>query len=202
MRDVLPLLGQSAVFPPFRNSNSNACLPTRRSRAAIRASYCRSRFGGLDFVVERARLVLLNPQRIRFRHMSWSFDRPESVPPAGNFSATWRLSGQKASRHALVASNNFLPARASQRRPVGAVLLKSWNANPLTLAEVGAGFRLAEGHINEILLSQVDNISASSNRRVQVTAVQAHRRTHVTDRSNNGAPDEPAGYRPLRRVQQ
>ena len=42
--------GRSRVFrrgalfrAPFRNSSSNACLPTRRSSAAIRASYCWSR---------------------------------------------------------------------------------------------------------------------------------------------------------------
>jgi hypothetical protein len=39
--DVGPLLAGGAFRrPPFRNSNSSACLPTSRSRAAIRASYC------------------------------------------------------------------------------------------------------------------------------------------------------------------
>jgi hypothetical protein len=38
--DVVPLLGGGALFrAPFRNSSSRACLPTSRSRAAIRASY-------------------------------------------------------------------------------------------------------------------------------------------------------------------
>src|SRR6516164_9426052 len=39
--DVVTLFGRGALFrAPFRNSSSNACLPTRRSSAAIRASYC------------------------------------------------------------------------------------------------------------------------------------------------------------------
>src|SRR5690606_38546491 len=37
---VVPLLGGGALFrAPFRDSSSRACLPTSRSRAAIRASY-------------------------------------------------------------------------------------------------------------------------------------------------------------------
>src|SRR5690606_31040740 len=41
--DILPLFGGCALFrAPFRNSSSRACLPTSRSRAAMRASYsCR-----------------------------------------------------------------------------------------------------------------------------------------------------------------
>src|SRR5262249_9732738 len=40
MTDVFALFGGGALLrAPFRNSNSNACLPTSRSRAAIRASY-------------------------------------------------------------------------------------------------------------------------------------------------------------------
>src|SRR5450432_613696 len=42
--DVVALFGRGALFTaPFRNSSSSACLPTRRSSAAIRASYCWSR---------------------------------------------------------------------------------------------------------------------------------------------------------------
>lgn len=45
----------------FRIADSSACLPRRCSRAAIRSSYCWGRFGGLNFIVESARLLLLNP---------------------------------------------------------------------------------------------------------------------------------------------
>jgi hypothetical protein len=44
MTDVLALLAWGALLrAPFRNSNSNACLPTSLSNAAIRASYCWSK---------------------------------------------------------------------------------------------------------------------------------------------------------------
>ena len=44
MTDVVAILGRGALFTaPFRNSSSSACLPTSRSSAAIRASYCCSR---------------------------------------------------------------------------------------------------------------------------------------------------------------
>ena len=40
--DVGALVRRGAFFSaPFRNSSSSACLPTSRSRAAIRASYFR-----------------------------------------------------------------------------------------------------------------------------------------------------------------
>src|SRR6516165_3607700 len=41
MTDVVALFGRGAFFTaPFRNSSSSACLPTSRSSAAMRASYC------------------------------------------------------------------------------------------------------------------------------------------------------------------
>lgn len=60
--DVIPLLGREALRrATLRKSNSSACLPTRRSRAAIRASLLLDKVCRAGVIVERAAFVLLDP---------------------------------------------------------------------------------------------------------------------------------------------
>ena len=60
--DVGALVRRGAFFSaPFRNSSSSACLPTSRSRAAIRALYCLTRSAATAPLVQRAGLEPLDP---------------------------------------------------------------------------------------------------------------------------------------------
>src|ERR1700722_20263127 len=69
--DVVALFDRGALFAaPFRNSSSNACLPTRRSSAAIRASYCWSRSAAAASSSKSPASYFCTHTRIRFRQMS------------------------------------------------------------------------------------------------------------------------------------
>jgi hypothetical protein len=58
---ILSLLGGALFRVPFRDSSSRACLPTSRSKAAIRASYSWIRSEGLRIIVKGAFLILADP---------------------------------------------------------------------------------------------------------------------------------------------
>jgi hypothetical protein len=73
---IVALFGRGAAFTvPFRNSSSNACLPTRRSSAAIRASYW-EQIGSGGILVEVAGLGLLNPDADQVPANVASFGEP------------------------------------------------------------------------------------------------------------------------------
>ena len=60
--DVGALFGRGAFFrAPFRNSSSSACLPTSRSSAAIRASYCSTRSAAAASSSNAPVSISLNP---------------------------------------------------------------------------------------------------------------------------------------------
>jgi hypothetical protein len=56
-----PITGHGGSRGPFRNSSSRACLPTNRSRAAIRGFVFLDQVGGSSIVVEGAFLVFADP---------------------------------------------------------------------------------------------------------------------------------------------
>ncbi len=132
-----PASRPECVFRAFlRDSNSSAYLPTRRSRAAIRASFCWSRFGGRNFVVESARLALLNPHADQISTHVVVLRQPRSVSPARSSSATWRLNSKLCgawprvlffeSRHArstcLILSSPRDPLRSPDKINASALL--------------------------------------------------------------------------------
>jgi hypothetical protein len=85
MTDVLALVSWGALFrAPLRNSNSNACLPTSGSSAAIRASYCWSKSAVWTSSSKAPASYFSTQTRIRLRQMSWRFESPWSVSPARN----------------------------------------------------------------------------------------------------------------------
>ena len=61
---------------PFRNSSSRACLPTKRSRAAMRASYSWIVLAASASSSKAPASYLSTQIRIRFRDRSWRRTRP------------------------------------------------------------------------------------------------------------------------------
>ena len=87
--EVVPLLGRGACFKaPFSSSISSACRPTSRSSAAIRASYSWIRSAACTSSSKAPASNLPTQIRISWREMSWRLDKPCSVSPAMNSSAT------------------------------------------------------------------------------------------------------------------
>src|SRR5262249_53738661 len=71
MTDVVTFFGRCVFFrAPFRNSSSRACLPTSRSRAAIRASYSWIRSTASTSSSKAPSSYLRIQMRIRLRAMS------------------------------------------------------------------------------------------------------------------------------------
>src|SRR5512134_587546 len=70
--DVVALLARSAFLDaPFRKSISSACRPTRRSRAAIFASYSWRRSAAWASSSKAPASYFATQTRIRLREMSW-----------------------------------------------------------------------------------------------------------------------------------
>src|SRR6516225_4755299 len=85
--DVLALFGwRTCRETPFKNSFSSASLPTRRSRAAMRASYSAAVSLSSPPASNLATQIL-----IRLRPIPWRLARACSDSPPRNSWTTWRL---------------------------------------------------------------------------------------------------------------
>src|SRR5262249_16660274 len=90
--DVLALFGwRTCRETPFKNSFSNASLPTRRSRAAMRASYSASTSAAAGSLSSPPAPNLATPILIRLRPVPWRLARARSDSPPRNSWTTWRL---------------------------------------------------------------------------------------------------------------
>src|SRR5215831_1972797 len=90
--DVLALFGwRTCRETPFKNSFSSASLPTRRSRAAIRASYSASTSAAAVSLSSPPASNLATQILIRLRPIPWRLARACSDSPPRNSWTTWRL---------------------------------------------------------------------------------------------------------------
>src|SRR5262249_45279170 len=90
--DVLALFGwRTCREPPFKNSFSSASLPTRRSRAAMRASYSASTSAAAVSLSSPPASNLATQILIRLRPIPWRLARACSDSPPRNSWTTWRL---------------------------------------------------------------------------------------------------------------
>src|SRR5262249_43254744 len=90
--DVLALFGwRTCRETPFKNSFSSASLPTRRSRAAMRASYSASTSAAAVSLSSPQASNLATQILIRLRPIPWRLARACSDSPPRNSWTTWRL---------------------------------------------------------------------------------------------------------------
>src|SRR5215813_10718152 len=90
--DVLALFGwRTCRETPFKNSFSSASLPTRRSRAAMRASYSASTSAAAVSLSSPPASNLATQILIRLRPIPWRLARACSDSPPRNSWTTWRL---------------------------------------------------------------------------------------------------------------
>src|SRR6516162_9119547 len=90
--DVLALFGwRTCRKTPFKNSFSSASLPTRRSRAAMRASYSASTSAAAVSLSSPPASNLATQILIRLRPIPWRLARACSDSPPRNSWTTWRL---------------------------------------------------------------------------------------------------------------
>src|SRR5215467_14957423 len=92
--DVLALFGwRTCRETPFKNSFSSASLPTRRSRAAMRASYSASTSAAAVSLSSPPASNLATQILIRLRPIPWRLARAcsDSPPRPRNSWTTWRL---------------------------------------------------------------------------------------------------------------
>src|SRR6516164_5643475 len=90
--DVLALFGwRTCRETPFKNSFSSASLPTRRSRAAMRASYSASTSAAAVSLSSPPASDLATQILIRLRSIPWRLARACSDSPPRNSWTTWRL---------------------------------------------------------------------------------------------------------------
>src|SRR5215813_6266753 len=90
--DVLALCGwRTCRETPFKNSFSSASLPTRRSRAAMRASYSASTSAAAVSLSSPPASNLATQILIRLRPIPWRLARACSDSPPRNSWTTWRL---------------------------------------------------------------------------------------------------------------
>src|SRR5215467_9716638 len=90
--DVLALFGwRTCRETPFKNSFSSASLPTRRSRAAMRASYSASTSAAAVSLSSPPASNLATQILIRLRLIPWRLARACSDSPPRNSWTTWRL---------------------------------------------------------------------------------------------------------------
>src|SRR5262249_46688663 len=90
--DVLALFGWGTCREtPFKNSFSSASLPTRRSRAAMRASYSASTSAAAVSLSSPPASNLATQILIRLRPIPWRLARACSDSPPRNSWTTWRL---------------------------------------------------------------------------------------------------------------
>src|SRR5215468_10717715 len=90
--DVLALFGwRTCRETPFKNSFSSASLPTRRSRAAMRASYSASTSAAAVWLSSPPASNLATQILIRLRPIPWRLARACSDSPPRNSWTTWRL---------------------------------------------------------------------------------------------------------------
>src|SRR4029077_5315796 len=92
MTDVVSPLGRAASREaPFKNSFSSTSLPTRRSSAAMRASWVCTMSAATTSLSKEPASYLATQMRTRLRLISWRLARPCRVSPARYSCATWRL---------------------------------------------------------------------------------------------------------------
>src|SRR5262249_12984814 len=97
--DVLALFGwRTCREPPFKNSFSSASLPTRRSRAAMRASYSASTSAAAVSLSSPPASNLATQILIRLRPIPWRLARACSDSPPRNSWTTWRLNSIECMR--------------------------------------------------------------------------------------------------------
>src|SRR5215831_14836074 len=90
--DVLALFGwRTCRETPFKNSFSSASLPTRPSRAAMRASYSASTSAAAVSLSSPPASNLATQILIRLRPIPWRLARACSDSPPRNSWTTWRL---------------------------------------------------------------------------------------------------------------
>src|SRR5215471_13720576 len=90
--DVLALFGwRTCRETPFKNSFSSASLPTRRSRAAMRASYSASTSAAAVSLSSPPASNLATQILVRLRPIPWRLARACSDSPPRNSWTTWRL---------------------------------------------------------------------------------------------------------------
>src|SRR5262245_2250929 len=90
--DVLALFGwRTCRETPFKTSFSSASLPTRRSRAAMRASYSASTSAAAVSLSSPPASNLATQILIRLRPIPWRLARACSDSPPRNSWTTWRL---------------------------------------------------------------------------------------------------------------
>src|SRR5215471_9913777 len=90
--DVLALFGwRTCRETPFKNSFSSASLPTRRSRAAMRASYSASTSAAAVSLSSPPPSNLATQILISLRPIPWRLARACSDSPPRNSWTTWRL---------------------------------------------------------------------------------------------------------------
>src|SRR5262249_41476990 len=96
---------------PFKNSFSSASLPTRRSRAAMRASYSASTSAAAVSLSSPPASNLATQILIRLRPIPWRLARACSDSPPRNSWTTWRLNSIECVR---CLAMGFLPERPVQ----------------------------------------------------------------------------------------
>src|SRR5215472_2470394 len=97
--DVLALFGwRTCRETPFKNSFSSASLPTRRSRAAMRASYSASTSAAAVSLSSPPASNLATQILIRLRPIPWRLARACSDSPPRNSWTTWRLNSIECMR--------------------------------------------------------------------------------------------------------
>src|SRR5499433_1448490 len=142
--DVLALFGwRTCRETPFKNSFSSASLPTRRSRAAMRASYSASTSAAAVSLSSPPASNLATQILIRLRPIPWRLARACSDSPPRNSWTTWRLNSIECVRCLAMGfllespvqlADSHLPHLSTPR---GALEFDRAASSPETLSEIG-----------------------------------------------------------------